>query len=243
MCHTNLTAKQLNSTENSIFTSLGDRMKEYEESLHVRIAVPFVIIRLNGRGFSQFTRSFQQPYDERIHLAMTETCKDVLTNYHDCTIAYTQSDEITLIFTNGLQQFNGRTDKYLSLLGSLVSVRFNHHLKFQPEISDSNLGIATFDARIFIVPTIEECLYCILWRRTDNHRNSVDKYARQHFSAKELNKKNTSDKIEMMKTSGVDYYQVAPTWVQNGHTEFNSMLSVLKDLRDYRQTRTFRAYW
>jgi tRNA(His) guanylyltransferase len=198
---------------------LGDRMKNYEKQHQTNITDPFVIIRLDGRGFSKFTRFLNQPYDIEFHTAMTSACKDLLAAYHDCSIAYTQSDEVTLVFPEGLKQFNGRTDKYLSLVASLMSVRFNQHLQDQKkeQLPPTKIGIATFDARIFTVTDINECLNCILWRaRTDCVRNSVDKIARQSFSAQQLHKKNTSEKIEMMQAKGIDYINNTPLWVQYG---------------------------
>lgn len=198
--------------------NLGDRMKNYEKQHQTNITDPFVIVRLDGRGFSKFTQFLNQPYDVGFHNAMTSACKDILAVYHDCNIAYTQSDEVTLVFPEGLKQFGGRTDKYLSLLASLMSVRFNQHLQHQiKEIPTAKIGVATFDARIFAVLDINECLNCILWRsRTDCVRNSADKFARQSFSAQQLHKKNTSQKIEMMQAKGIDYIKDAPLWVQCG---------------------------
>jgi len=109
-------------------------MKEYENRYRQQLTESTTIVRLDGHSFSKFTRSFDQPYDVRFRMAMVETCKDILAQHPDCSTAYTQCDEITLVFPRGFQQFGARTDKYLSLLAALTSVKFSHHLAAQPDV-------------------------------------------------------------------------------------------------------------
>ena len=206
------------SVNSNMAISLGDRMKQYERDYqHQLKGTRPVIVRLDGHNFSKFTKFLQKPLDVRFHFCMENTCKDLLLYFPDCSTAYTQRDEITLIFSNGLHQFKGRTDKYLSLLAAKTAIRFNHYLAMQPEITENKIGIATFDARIFQVPNLNECLNALLWRsREDNHRNSVNRFCRQFFTEKELFKKHTNDQLQMMLKKGYDYKQNAPLWVQHG---------------------------
>lgn len=148
---------------------------------------------------------------------MVFTCFDILRSYPEISYAYTQSDEITLIFPQGAKEFNGRTDKLLSLTAAKASVRFNSHLRAEG-LPEEHLDIAYFDARVFNVPSQAELLNAILWRaRMDCIRNSVDKYARKYFSAKQLNGVSTQKKVEKMRVEkGVVYADEAPAWVQFG---------------------------
>lgn len=147
---------------------------------------------------------------------MVSTCFDLLRSYPDISYTYTQSDEITLIFPHGAKGFNGRTDKLLSLSAAYASVRFNAHLRAHG-VAPEHLDIAYFDARVWNVPSQEELFNAVLWRaRTDCKRNAVDKFARTHFTARELNGVNTQKKIDMMRLEGFAYEAEAPAWVQYG---------------------------
>ena len=146
--------------------TLADRMKQYEASSDYRLPLSApVILRLDGHGFSRFTAPFCRPFDPRIHDAMIATCSDLLHYFPQATVAYTQSDEITLVFPQGVQSFNQRVQKLSSLAASYCSVRFNAHLAAllaanpEPQVEDAayrKLGTAHFDARFFAVPLVEE---------------------------------------------------------------------------------------
>lgn len=216
--------------------SLGYRMKGYEkQQQHLDSNLP-AVVRLDGHGFSKYV-SLQTPtcvpsshlfrftkaafpsstFDDRFHNTMVSTCFEILRSYPDISYAYTQSDEITLIFPQGAKEFNGRTDRLLSLTAAKASVRFNSHLRAEG-LAQEHLDIAYCDARVFNVPSQAELLNAILWRaRTDCIRNSVDKYARKYFGAKQLNGVSTQEKVEKMRVEkGVVYADEAPAWVQFG---------------------------
>lgn len=203
-------------------------MKQYEASFDYKLpgSSP-VILRLDGHTFSRFTASFCRPFDQRIHDAMMSTCSDLLKYFPRATVAYTQSDEITLVFPGGVQSFNDRAQKLASLAASYCSVRFNAHLTAflaanpEPKVKDSaydKLGTAHFDARFFAVPSVEEALNCLLWRcRTDAVRNAVHGFARTLYSDKQLHKKSTTEVREMMKREkGVRFEDAVPPWAVAG---------------------------
>ena len=137
----------MNQTEPKTETktkTLGERMKEYEaqpfEHIDGHYVLPCdgrpVMARIDGHCFSKFTKGFKKPFDEKFSQAMVQTACDLLQEFKACT-AYTQSDEITLIFipvkneeTSEWREwpFRGRVVKMCSLLASYASTRFNHHL-------------------------------------------------------------------------------------------------------------------
>lgn len=90
----------------------------------VDLAQP-VIVRLDGHRFSRFTAGFHKPYDSRIFEAMLRTTADLLTQMNPDS-AYTQSDEITLMYCNAERAppFNGKVQKLASLAAAMCSVRF-----------------------------------------------------------------------------------------------------------------------
>ncbi len=84
-----------------------------------------VLVRLDGHRFSRLTAGFHKPYDSRIFQAMLRTTADLLSHLNPDT-AYTQSDEITLLFCNPARAppFSGKVQKMASLAAALCSVRF-----------------------------------------------------------------------------------------------------------------------
>jgi tRNA(His) guanylyltransferase len=186
------------------------------------------ILRLDGHAFSKFTSHFHKPFDQRIHDAMVTVCKDLLRSYPSATVAYTQSDEITLVFPNGMDSFNGRVQKIASLAAGWASVRFNFHLAEEIERGGSGscerersvLGTAHFDARLFVVPSVEEALNSLLWRcRGDAMRNAVSAFARTLFTSAELHGKSTKDVLNLIKdVKGILFEEVVPSWAVAGTT-------------------------
>lgn len=158
---------------------------------------------------------------------MIAACIDLLGYFPSATLAYTHSDEITLVFPDGVQSFNERLQKLSSLAASYCSVRFNAHLASflaanpNPKVKDSafgQIGTAHFDARLFTVPSIEEAFNCVLWRcRNDAVRNSVNAFARTMYSTKEMHGKTAGELISMMeKEKGVAYEEAVPQWAIEG---------------------------
>lgn len=212
--------------ENESGMSLAERMKKYEAAIDVRLepSQP-VILRLDGHNFSRYTAPFSKPFDERFHSAMVKTSADLIESYPTATLAYTQSDEITLVFPNGVGCFNDRATKIASLAAGFCSVHFYSHLlaaltEFpEPPVDGlDSLPLPHFDGRIFNVPSVEECLNNIIWRcRGDAVRNSVSAFARSFFSTKELQGKNKDQMIEMViREKGVNYYEAVPKWAMEG---------------------------
>ncbi|KAJ7707490.1 hypothetical protein B0H17DRAFT_1191976 [Mycena rosella] len=104
-------------------TGLGERMKSYEAATDKQLpADQPTLIRIDGPGFSKFTKG----------------ATDLL--------AYTQSDELTLVCPMGCRAFNGRVAKLASLAAAYASVRFNHHLAAAAAVPAHKEGIAHFDA-------------------------------------------------------------------------------------------------
>jgi tRNA(His) 5'-end guanylyltransferase len=203
-------------------------MKSYEAITDIKVSTDSpVILRLDGHTFSKFTAHFARPFDPRIHSAMVSTCTDLLHFLPTATLAYTQSDEITLVCPRGLGCFNDRVQKVGSLAAAYTSVRFNAHLSAavsespEPAVRNAEtvLGSAYFDARVFAVPSVEEALNCLLWRcRGDAVRNSVNAFARTLFSMRELHGKNCEEVLEMMRAKGVVYEEAVPSWAVEGST-------------------------
>lgn len=95
---------------------MNERMKNYEAESEKRIKIntdEAFLVRLDGRCFSNKTSHLIKPFDINFANAMLKTCGDLLKEFH-CATAYTQSDEITLVF-------NKRTDVPPYIFGNKVT--------------------------------------------------------------------------------------------------------------------------
>ncbi len=151
-------------------TNLGDRMKQYEASTESRILPRLpVIVRLDGRSFSKFTKGMKKPFDESFRQAMIEVTKYLVEQTH-AKIGYTQSDEITLVlYTENLQAgsvlFDGRVQKIASNFASMASVKFLLEMQKRfPEKVSVEKTLPSFDARVFPVPSKTEAVNNLVWR-------------------------------------------------------------------------------
>ena len=115
--------------------SLGDRMKRYENVPKVRLVrrMP-VIIRLDGKAFHTFTRGFVKPFDSLLMRTMNDTMKYLCENIQGCVMAYTQSDEITLVLVDyqtltSDAWFDNNVEKMCSIAASMATLAFNKAFK------------------------------------------------------------------------------------------------------------------
>lgn len=191
-------------------TDLGDRMKAYEAHETERYFLPMlpVYARIDGRSFSKFTRNMARPYDKTMSDVMIEVTKALVAETH-ARIGYTQSDEISLCWypeTYGSEIFfAGRIFKMTSSLAALASV---HFLREAIDIWPEKCGgsrLPTFDARVFQMPTLEECANAFLWRERDATKNSVSMAAQSVYSHKQLQNKNGSEMQEMLWQKGINF--------------------------------------
>lgn len=181
---------------------LGDRMKGYEgqESMRVLDHNLPIMIRLDGRSFHTFTKGLNRPYDERFNTCMKETARFVMEECN-ANLAYTQSDEITLvILTKGSPFFAGRVQKLCSVASSAATVMFNN--KVRELLHDYAKKMPMFDARVWNVPSLVEAANAVLWRELDAEKNSVSMMAQSAFSQKILQNKNSSEMKQMLKEIG-----------------------------------------
>ncbi len=182
--------------------SLGDRIKEYEgaETQGKFMKGLPIVIRLDGRSFSKYTKKFNRPFDEDMSYSMVETTK-FLVNETNAVMGYTQSDEITLIlFTDDPKSelfFAGKKFKIISNLASLAAVKF-YSTMVARKGSNAPEKLPSFDCRAFQVPSKMEAWNALLWRVQDATRNSIQMLGQAHFSHKQLQGLNQNKIIEML---------------------------------------------
>lgn len=178
---------------------LGDRMKLYENAfrIHLPIRMP-VVLRVDGKCFSTLTANLSKPFDSRLMRAMDVTAAALCKEIQNAKLAYTQSDEISVLITpyTTLQTqpwVENNIQKTVSIAASIAGATFSLST---PEIFGTYKPVY-FDARAFILPK-EEVNNYFIFRQKDAIRNSISAIAQSLFSHKELNNKNSKEKQEMI---------------------------------------------
>lgn len=193
--------------------SIDDRMKMYEKAIQpMRYdRNDILIIRLDGRGFSKFTKNMKKPFDDEFTYAMQETAK-YLVKQANALYAYQQSDEITLVLANinpkGDFLFGGKLQKLASTLASSATVRFYSEIS---KTVNCDKNLPTFDCRVFKVPSKIEAANAVLWRFQDAVRNSKSMLGCAYLSHSEMHKKSTDEVCEeLLSRFDVDWNNVQP---------------------------------
>lgn len=172
--------------------ALGDRMKHYEACYSTMIPPrTYTVVRVDGRGFSKFTKKMNKPFDDQFSESMNYAAIQMCEKFNPA-FAYTQSDEITLVFTdfgeNQEAMFKGKVQKICSLTAARATASFNKKMlmmDFQNAMDDNPAEFANevangeaiydveFDSRVYVIPAIKEVANCLVWRQQDATRNSI----------------------------------------------------------------------
>lgn len=153
--------------------SLGNRIKsDFEDRTRFSLVRrSYQVLRLDGKAFHTYTKNCARPFDEQLMADMDEVAKKLCSQIQGAKFAYTQSDEITIVFTDLDTPetdlwFDGNIQKISSVAASMATAYFNALRKDYP-------AMAFFDCRVFSVPVLPEVLNTLLWRQMDATKNSV----------------------------------------------------------------------
>lgn len=148
------------------FQELEQLMRNVENARESELpADVYIIARLDGRGFSKLTKAhFEKPFDERFHRLMVEVMRYLMEMEPDITLAYNQSDEISILIMPGSSSFNRKARKILSLLPSAAASKLSLLLG-EP---------VSFDCRLNIQSDMEGVLRYFRWRSIDAERNAFN---------------------------------------------------------------------
>lgn len=225
---------------------LGNRMKAfYEEIPKTRLMrrCP-VVIRIDGKSFHTFTRGFKRPFDDVLIKTMQETAKYLCENIQGCQLAYTQSDEISLLLIDYQRfetsaWFDYEIQKMVSISASMATMAFCrffianvssfickiHSTRDEKVIAENKEYIkvlqnsiysgAMFDARVFNIPR-EEVTNYFYWRQLDASRNSIQMVGQANFSHNELQYKSCNDIQDMLMTQKGINWNDLPTYQKRG---------------------------
>ena len=117
---------------------LESRIKEFYEDRTKQFLTRrmITIIRLDGKGFSKFTKNLTKPFDDGFSDDMDRTAAYLCENIQGAKFAYTQSDEISVVLTDfdTLETdawYDYNVQKMTSIAASLATARFNELRMFR----------------------------------------------------------------------------------------------------------------
>lgn len=219
--------------------NIAKRMKKYEAvSKSVLMNRMPVILLFDGKAFHTFTRGFKRPFDDVLIKTMQETAKYLCENVQGCQLAYTQSDEISLLLIDYQRfetsaWFDYEIQKMCSISASMATMAFNKlferafkEFAEEPDYTMRDLELfsaysnavkkgAMFDTRVFNVPK-EEVTNYFYWRQLDASRNSIQMVGQANFSHRELQHKSCNDIQDMLMTQKGINWNDFPTYQKRG---------------------------
>lgn len=200
------------------------RMKQFESvsQNHLMIRTP-VIMRIDGKNFSMWTKGLQKPFDIKLNSAMAEVTRILCNEIQGAVFGYTQSDEISILIQdwrnlNTDRWFGNNVQKMVSISASIATAYFNSIFKHP-----SNTSPALFDSRVFNIPKEEVANYFI-WRQKDATRNSINSLAQSKFSQKQLHGKNISQVQDMLMNEYNINWNDVPTRFKRGTCVVNGAI-------------------
>ncbi len=172
------------------FDELDKQMRVYETSSdYCVLPNMYMIARIDGRSFTRLTKekhSFEAPLDIKFRDLMVATTKHLMQCGFNVIYAYTESDEISLLFSLNEDMFNRKTRKFNSILAGEASAKFSLLLN----------DIGVFDSRISQLPTKKLVIDYFRWRNEDAFRNSLNAHCYWMLRRKGEDSKEATQKIE-----------------------------------------------
>ena len=200
------------------FDDLDKKMRVFETAADLCVLPGmFMVARLDGRSFTRLTKDlcqFEAPFDSRFRDLMVATAESLMTCGFRVLYAYTESDELSLLFDPNEQLFGRKLRKYNSTLAGEASAQFSLKLG-QP---------ACFDCRISQLPTAELVVDYFRWRHEDAARNALSAWCywtlrKNHYSDQQATQRlhgmRVSQKNELLFQYGINFNDL-PNWQKRG---------------------------
>ena len=200
------------------FDDLDKKMRVFETSADLCVLPSmYMVARLDGRSFTRLTKEvcqFEAPFDVRFRNLMVATTESLMTCGFRVLYAYTESDEISLLFDPSEQLFGRKLRKYNSTLAGEASAQFSVRLG----------QAASFDCRISQLPTPDLVVDYFRWRNEDAARNALNSSCywtlrkdgqNEQEATKRLLGLSVSQKNELLFQYGINFNNI-PDWQKRG---------------------------
>lgn len=190
-------------------------MRELEYFHNLRLLPgAWVVIRVDGRGFSKFTKSrFKKPFDRNFYKLMVQTAQELLQEMQGI-YAYTESDEISLLFPPDWDFFDRSLEKVVSISSSIASATFTHAAKIP----------VNFDSRVWLGVDKLLVVDYFRWRQADAARCALNGWCYWTLrkigksvgeATRELDGKSVAFKNELLFENGINFNEL-PAWQRRG---------------------------
>lgn len=208
------------------FKNLEDKCTYFRSMTDYRI-VPnsYTLLMLDGKNFSKMVKNrFKKPFDPDFIEMMNETAKYLVEKLQGAKIAYTQSDEISILVTDFDTPdtdllFGGRLCKIQSIAASMATTEFNkqlalYDLKNCATADEARKAIdkekfCQFDCKCWTVPNENDMFAWFLWRNLDCVKNSKNQTSQTYLPHKQLVGKTADEGIAILKEQkGIDWYEL-----------------------------------
>ncbi len=177
----------------------------------------YMVARIDGRSFTKLTKekvSFEAPFDVRFRDLMAETTRHLMNCGFKVVYAYTESDEISLLFDPDIAVYGRKLRKYTSILAGEASAKFSLMLG----------ELAAFDCRICELPDRKTVVDYFRWRNEDAHRNGLNAHCywmlrkegvARGAAAAQIEGRSIEDKVALLASRGIDFHAL-PSWQLRG---------------------------
>lgn len=206
------------------FKEFEKKMRFYEDGHNYYIPSEYyIVVRLDGRGFTALTKEsnipLNRPFDTNFKNWMDATVKHLMENSgFNILLGYVQSDEISLLIDPSDNTFGRLDRKIISTLASMASAKFSVTATndFKEYHDDKAFDIiASFDARLSLLPDEDLVADYFSWRAGDAVRNSLNTCLYWNLRDKKgllpqdatvtMMKMSKQDKLTALKEMGVDF--------------------------------------
>ena len=133
----------------------------------------FMVIRIDGKGFSKFTteHKYEKPNDVNGLNLMNNAAIAVMTEFKDIFLAYGQSDEFSFVFKKEADVYKRRKEKIVSTVVSIFTARYI--FDFEKVMGRELKYLPAFDCRMVLFPDLKSLRDCFSWRQVDCHINNL----------------------------------------------------------------------
>jgi tRNA(His) 5'-end guanylyltransferase len=195
--------------------SIEKQMRELEY-FHTLRLLPgaWVVIRVDGRGFSRLTEAlFEKPFDAGFHELMVRAAQTLVEEMQGI-YAYTESDEISVLFRPTWDLFDRELEKIVSISASVAGATF----------SQARQTAAYFDSRVWLGADAARVVDYFRWRQADATRCALNSWcywtlrkagqsAAQATAA--LVRQTVAAKNELLFQHGINFNSL-PAWQRRG---------------------------